>query len=190
MADEATVRAAFLDANVLVPAALRDTLLRAANVPLFAPYWSERVLQELERALIDHHLTPTEQAGRLITTLRHRFPAALVDDYRYVPSPTLPDPGDIHVLRAAIASGATVLVTLNTRHFPAVIGEQYGISIESPDSFLIRLFTAYPNDLVQIIRKQAAALRAPPMTTAEVLDNVALQAPTFADRVAKLLSPS
>lgn len=42
---------AFLDACVLVPIALADTLLRLAEVGLYRPLWSDRVLDEMVDAI-------------------------------------------------------------------------------------------------------------------------------------------
>jgi hypothetical protein len=44
--------AAILDASVLYPLPLRDTLLRVAEIELYDPYWSERILAEVTRNLI------------------------------------------------------------------------------------------------------------------------------------------
>lgn len=41
-----------LDACVLYPAALRDTLLRAADTGLYRLHWSEEILDEVRRNLI------------------------------------------------------------------------------------------------------------------------------------------
>jgi hypothetical protein len=43
--------AALLDANVLWSAALRDTLLLAAESDLFRPAWTREILQEVSRSL-------------------------------------------------------------------------------------------------------------------------------------------
>lgn len=43
---------AVLDANVLFPFTLRDTLLRAAAVRMFQAYWSEEILAEATRNLV------------------------------------------------------------------------------------------------------------------------------------------
>ena len=44
--------AALLDANVLVPTALCDTLLRLAEAGFYRPLWSERILLEVESAVL------------------------------------------------------------------------------------------------------------------------------------------
>lgn len=46
----------------------------------------------------------------------------------------LPDPGDRHVLAAAIRTGAQVVVTSNLKHFPAADLRQWGIEAKSPDA--------------------------------------------------------
>ncbi len=41
-----------LDADVIFPASLRDTLLRLAEVELFDPRWSKRILAEAKRNVL------------------------------------------------------------------------------------------------------------------------------------------
>lgn len=55
---------AVLDANVLYPFSLRDTLLRLAELELYTPLWSPRILEEMTRNLVEHRLT-AEQAARI-----------------------------------------------------------------------------------------------------------------------------
>lgn len=45
----------FLDANVLVPITMADVLLRLGDAGLIEPYWSEAVLDEVDRALAQVH---------------------------------------------------------------------------------------------------------------------------------------
>jgi len=62
-----------LDACVLVPAALRDTLLRLALKQLFLPRWSDEIIQEVVRTLLEKlHKTP-EQTEHLINELKANF---------------------------------------------------------------------------------------------------------------------
>lgn len=46
---------AVLDACVLVPAALCDTLLRLADRDLYRPVWSVRILAEMRQAVLEVH---------------------------------------------------------------------------------------------------------------------------------------
>jgi len=56
---------AVLDANVLFPFTLRDTLLRAAAEGCFQAYWSERILDEATRNLVETGVMTSKQAARL-----------------------------------------------------------------------------------------------------------------------------
>lgn len=50
-----TKYSALLDACVLVPISLADTLLRLAEVGLYRPLWSERILDEVTAAIESVH---------------------------------------------------------------------------------------------------------------------------------------
>lgn len=109
---------ALLDACVLVPAALRDTLLRAGEAYLSQPVWSDVILEETRRALVDALGVPSADAADLIATMRDAFPEAAVSGFDDI-IPLMPvDPHDRHIAAAAIAGNAHVIVTLNTKHFP------------------------------------------------------------------------
>ena len=54
-----------LDANVLFPFSLRDTLLRAAAEGFFQLYWSDEILDETTRNLVGTGTITSEQANRL-----------------------------------------------------------------------------------------------------------------------------
>ncbi len=70
-----------LDANVLYPFSLRDTLLRAASAALFQIYWSEEILEETRRNLVKSVGVTEQQANRLISTMKEAFPEACVTGY-------------------------------------------------------------------------------------------------------------
>lgn len=128
---------ALLDACVLYPTVLRQILLRCAR--LYTPLWSPRILEEWARAAARDGVEAVARGE--IALLRARFPGAEV-----TPGPTdalqLPDPGDLHVLAAAIAGGASTIVTLNLRDFPArALGP---IRAVHPDDFLMALWFAAP----------------------------------------------
>ena len=52
---------------------------------------------------------------------------------------SLPDPDDRHVLAAAIAGGAEVLLTLNRSDFPPRALARHGVLLREPDGFLVEL---------------------------------------------------
>lgn len=137
-----------LDACVLYPTVMREVLLGVAAEGLFEPLWSPRILEEWARATIKLGPAAEAQARGEIALLRARWPEAAV---RFAPSLEarlwLPDPADIHVLAAAIAGHADLIVTLNAKDFPRQILTEEGLARLDPDQFLLSLFADHP-DLV------------------------------------------
>jgi hypothetical protein len=67
-----------LDACVLVPMPLCETLLRLAEEPaLYRPLWSDPILQEVGTALARMKYTAT-QVNRRLEAMRNTFPEASV----------------------------------------------------------------------------------------------------------------
>lgn len=106
-----------LDACVLYPADIRDTLLRGADEELLRPCWSERILDEVTRNLVADGRMSVLQAERLVSTMSDAFPEALVTGYQSIESKMTNHPKDRHVVAAAVAAQARVIVTFNSR-FP------------------------------------------------------------------------
>lgn len=174
---------ALLDANVIIPAALRDTLLRAAEAALFRVYWSDAILGEVQRNLVENSLTTAEQARALVNVLCEAFPEASVSGFEHLVDAMTNHPKDRHVLAAAVVAGAEVIVTTNLTDFAADDLKPFSITAQSPDAFLSALFDIDPTSMVDVVVSQAADLQAPPMpmTVDDVLDALAVQhAPTFA----------
>jgi len=102
-----------LDANVLYPFTLRDTLLRAASRGLFQAYWSEQILEEARRNLVSTATITSEQAERLLATMRRAFPESTVRGHETLIAAMQNEEKDRHVAAAAVKVGAQVIVTLN-----------------------------------------------------------------------------
>jgi len=120
------VFSALLDSCVLVPSHLRDVLLETANPGVYRALWSEEILTELERTLgtlrdrrgIDGQETEA-YVERLLRPMRTAFPDAVVGGWQpLVATFDLPDSNHRHVVAAAVAGRADVLVTQNLKHFP------------------------------------------------------------------------
>ena len=106
-----------LDANVLFPFTLRDTLLRAAQAGLFQVYWSDEILDEAARNLVARGRITAEQAERLTTAIRGAFPEAVVTGHEPLIAAMPNEPKDRHVVAVAVKAGAQVIVTSNLRDF-------------------------------------------------------------------------
>ncbi|HEY4027420.1 MAG TPA: PIN domain-containing protein [Candidatus Dormibacteraeota bacterium] len=79
------------------------------------------------------------------------------------------DPNDRHVLAAAVAAKADAIVTFNRRHFADDACDPYGVEVLHPDQFLVDLHDLDQETVEDEIAAQAAALRRPPMSPAELL---------------------
>ena len=162
---------AFLDACVLLPVSLCDTLLRAAEEDFFRPTWSQAALREVERAFIRVH--PDIGAARIRTRLaaaNRAFPGACVAGYEpLITGVLLPDPDDRHVVAAAVAAHADAIITANLPDFPDDVLNPLGLHAIHPDDFLLNLLDLFPSVVGDIITEQAAATRAPSLTTDDVL---------------------
>ena len=72
-------------------------------------------------------------------------PDCLVTGYEsLIPTLSLPDPDDRHVLAAACTSGGRSIVTYNLDDFPASVLDQYWIEAVHPDEFITRLWDESP----------------------------------------------
>lgn len=102
-----------LDANVLYPFTLRDTLLRAAAEDLFQVYWSAKILDEAIGNLVKNTTITGAQGTHLRAAMEKAFPEAMVTGYESLVAGLANDPKDRHVVAAALKAGAQVIVTLN-----------------------------------------------------------------------------
>lgn len=175
-------RRAMLDANVLIPGSLRDTLLRAEEAGLYEAYWSDETLHEVERNLIPllaSHADPAARARHLIATLRAEFPAAVVEDYAHLLPVLSNHPGDRHILAAAIVVRAPIIVTFNTRHFSPAALTPHRIRAHTPDRFLTMLYRDQPAAMLLLLIEQGSQLRQPRSLDA-TLAILSQHAPNFA----------
>lgn len=115
--------AAIIDACVLGGGLKRNIILSLAEAGLFRPYWSARILDKTEKAILAISKGSADPS-RQLRAIERAFPEAIV-----VPNPDpnliglLPDPDDERVLAAAIAARCDTLVTDNLKDFPQEILE-------------------------------------------------------------------
>src|ERR1039457_4327260 len=116
---------AVLDACVLAPMPLADTLLRLAEEPAFyVPKWSREILNEVASTLAKFGYS-NEQIKRRIVAMQAAFEDAVITGYEDLVPAMRNDPKDRHVLAAAVRNGAHAIVSNNKRHFPKELLEPY-----------------------------------------------------------------
>ena len=170
MTDDAPVTA-FLDANVLYPALLRNVMMYFAVARLYRPLWSDAVHAEWMTAVRRDHPDLTErQIARTHRLMTEHLPDATVTGYeKLIDRLKLPDSNDRHVLASAIHGGASVIVTWNLKHFPAKALKPHDMSARSPDAFLADLIGRNPDDAVAALAELRTQLKAPPYSVDDLL---------------------
>lgn len=163
---------AVYDACVLYPFHLRNVLIQCAFDGLVAARWTDDIHAEWIRNLAAN--SPGTPVARFETTrdmMKAVLPDANVANHRsLIPSLSLPDPDDRHVLAAAIAGGAETIVTWNLKDFPAPQIAPHGIAAVSPDAFLSALHRAYPKALLRSIARARENLRRTTPSVTEFVD--------------------
>ena len=182
---------AVLDACVLVPNALCDTLLRLAERGFYRPVWSERILAEVVLAI--EQVRPdidVQRIQRRVDTMVSNFEDATIRGWEQISAGLdLPDPDDRHVLAAAIAGAAQTIVTFNLKDFPEDKLAERGVRATHPDDFLLDQLDLHPGLAREVLIEQAADLANPPTDLDGVLNRLEqVGVPRFADAV-RLLEP-
>lgn len=169
-----------LDANVLFPFTLRDTLLRAAAAGFYQLRWSSRILDEMERNLVTTTTMSADKAAKLRAIMEREFPEAAVPGYEQLIAAMPNDEKDRHVAAAALKSGAQVIVSFNLKDFSPL---PEGVEAQSPDAFLTNLFDLDPEYFLELLREQAGDLQNPPVRFDELLTRLERVVPDLVSSV-------
>ena len=173
--------AVILDANVLVQAPIRDTLLRLAEGPtLYRVRWSAEIIAELKRTLQGKFGIPPDRAEYLESQLKEHFPEAWIEGFESVAPHMANDPKDRHVLAAAVHGKVRTIVTYNLRHFPLNTTRPWRVKAIGPSAFLKKLYRADEDLVIATLREQAADIR---RTLPEQLDVLHKSVPAFVEMV-------
>lgn len=178
---------AFFDTNVLYGALLNDFILELADRGLFRPLWSKDVLFELGKNLVKNGEDP-ELVVKRVGTMERYFADAMVTGYEDLVQTMTNDEKDRHVLAAAVRSGAEVLVTFNTKDFPAKSVERFDVEIVHPDDFLLDQLDLYHAATLRAMIELIEGYDSPAMTMDDFL--IALiraGVPKFAETARDLL---
>src|SRR2546426_6419181 len=129
-----------------------------------------------------------EHAGRF-QRRRERMEATFAEALAHRPErflaavPEVVDAGDRHVVAAALAARADVIVTNNIRHFAPQRLAESGLLVQTADDFLIHQWWLDPQGVDEVLAEMAAATTRPPLTVAQVLESLRRLAPEFVSLV-------
>jgi predicted nucleic acid-binding protein len=169
-------RRCVLDASVLYQELLRNLLLWVAAEGGLDPCWSERILEETRRNLIADRLLVPAGWERLRTAMLASFPDAMLDQ---AAADAIEDQmpnheKDRHVLAAAVAGDAELVITSNLRHFERADLEKVGKQALSADQLLCELLATEPELLHAAMEQLVAVMRIPHLwSVAELLGRLA-----------------
>lgn len=162
---------AVLDTNVIYPVVIRDLLFWFAFYDLYTPKWSSNIFEEWKNVMIRKGVDEDEAAKR-VNKANLAFPDALVQNYeQLIPTFSLPDQKDNHVIAAAVKSNADVIVTNNLRDFPSEYIETFGIKAISVDNFLTDIIDLNHDTAVKAFKELVLNKKNPEMNDYEVLDS-------------------
>lgn len=169
---------AVIDADVLYRRHPRNLLVWHALAGLFELHWSVRILDETRRHLTERNIAklrePRAEAvdrtlARVTDALERARAGSLVPDAGIAAhEPHMPnEPKDRHVLAAAVAVGATVVITTNVRDFAGADTAGLGVAAQTPDQFLTSLLDNITLDAVMAALREHASFHG--WTLAELL---------------------
>jgi predicted nucleic acid-binding protein len=162
-------------------------LLRLAYRDLYVMRISERILDELERNLVrKYDRMDSAKAAKYVDAIREAFEDAIVDEdaIRTLEPAMKNDPGDRHVLAAAVASGAEGIVSFNRKHFPQPVLQPLDKALIHPDEFLSDLIAMYEATVLEDFEEWSARLRNPPRSVEELIARLERNGvPRFAQRL-------
>lgn len=166
---------AIYDACVLFPAPLRDLLVRMAAADLVRARWTEEILDECFRSILRQRADLNSDAlSRTRRLLTEAVPECIVTQYeQHISSLHLPDTNDRHVLAAAIACRASIIVTANLGDFPYSALERYSVRAYHPDHVVGDIIREKPTEMLRILSQQASALRNPAVSEDGLLERLA-----------------
>lgn len=151
---------AVLDADIIFSRVLHELMGRVADdLRLLDLVWSEDLLAEARRSLVEKKGLTEEVATRWVDYLSRNFPDGRTDvaGVGGVDVGTLTDdPDDHHVCALAIASRATYLFTHDRGYLREAL-RGHGVEVTAPDPFLAAAFDADPEGFLELIELQASS---------------------------------
>lgn len=169
-----------LDACVLAPHPLFDTVLRLADAGLYEVRWSQQILDEVERTLVNKFGMEPQKARARIVQMDRAFPLAKVEGHEALIDAMTNHPKDRHVLAAAVRAGVGTIVTSNLKDFDAHALAPYDVEALHPDEFLLDQLDLEHETVMRCLAKQSDSYANPPTTLEALCDGLSHTVPQFA----------
>lgn len=168
--------AAVLDTCVLYSGLRRDFLLSLVATGCYRIVLTEDILEEIEdveaRKLIGRGRDSAEAATRaryLTQQIRSAFELECESRVSLVSPVGLPDEGDEHLVAAAVAGHAEVIVTENVRALPEHLLPS-GIRVLHPRDFLHDMVCVDPELAAHTLSDMSGRRRTPPQSRSDLID--------------------
>jgi predicted nucleic acid-binding protein len=140
LSDDARLPRAVLDTDVIYSRVLHELIGRLAyQERLLTLIWSDELLNEAKRILVERKPVPEQAAERWVNYMRQAFPDQRIKTDHLPASLDLTtlttDPGDHHICALAVAGHADLLLTFDHGYHSESLAE-HGIRVVTPDAFL------------------------------------------------------
>lgn len=148
--------------------------MELSTTGIFRARWTQDIHDEWIAAV--HEKRPDVALERLHSVsaqMDRAVPDCLVTGYQgIIPSLTLPDPGDRHVLAAAILGHAECIVTFNEADFPPEVLVPYRIHTCHPDRFMLEVDGLDDGILIEAARRDLFHYKNPPLSADQYIDRL------------------
>ena len=161
MSDDARLPRAVLDTDVIYSRVLHELIGRLAHQErLLTLIWSDELLKEAKRILVERKPMPEHAAERWVDYMRQAFPKQRIQIDQLPAEMDLTtltaDPGDHHICALAIAGHADLLLTFDQGYVSKSLAE-HGIRVLTPDAFLTMTLQEDPDAIIGALQSQAEA---------------------------------
>lgn len=148
-----------LDTDILFSRVLHDLFGRLSlRLRLFDLLWSDELLAETRRKLIEEKALSADIAERWVGYLAESFPAGRVEIVDVPASLNLAeltaDPDDHHVCALAVVGDADYLITHDQGYLPDDL-RAHGVEVVAADGPLCRAFDDQPQAILDVLELQA-----------------------------------
>jgi predicted nucleic acid-binding protein len=158
LSDTARPPRAVLDTDVIYSRVLHELIGRLAyQERLLTLVWSDELLNEAKRILVERKQVPQQAAERWVDYMRKAFPDQRIEiDHLAAdldPTELTTDPGDHHICALAIAGHADILLTFDHGYISESLAK-HGIRVLTPDAFLDTTLQENPDAIMGAIQSQ------------------------------------